>query len=63
MEFGEYEILRNEENIRLIKTGCRNGKEAFCVIGGGATTFFDDYEDALDEFNLRWMKVKFGEQD
>ena len=59
MEFGETEIMREEGNIRLLKVGCRNGKVSYCVIGNGSTRHYDDYEDALEEFNLRWMKAKY----
>lgn len=61
MNFGDCEIVREKGNVRLLKTGCRNGKEAYCVIGDGATKFYDDYEDALEEFNLRWTKAQYGE--
>ena len=59
MDFGENNILREENNIRLLEIGCRNGKKSYCVIGNGPTKHYDDYEDALEEFNLRWMKSKF----
>lgn len=61
MNFGETEIVREEGNVRLLKIGCRNDKIAYCVIGDGSTKHYDDYEDALEEFNLRWMRAKFGE--
>jgi hypothetical protein len=61
MKFGETEIVRKEGNVCLLKIGCRGDREAFCVIGDGSTQHYDDYEDALDEFNMRWMKAKFGE--
>lgn len=60
MEFGSTEIMRQEGNIRLIKIGCRNGKDAYCVIGDGPTRHYDEYDDALEEFNLRWMRAKYG---
>ena len=53
--------MREEGNIRLLKIGCRNDKISFCVIGNGFTKHFDDYDDALEEFNLRWMKEKYGD--
>lgn len=59
MFFGETEIVREEGNVRLLKIGCRNEKIAYCVIGDGSTKHFDDYDDALEEFNLRWMRAKF----
>lgn len=61
MNFGDTDIMREEGNIRLIKIGCRNDKVSYCVIGGGATKHYNDYDDALEEFNLRWMKAKYGE--
>ncbi len=61
MNFGEAEIVREEGNIRLLKIGCRNDKISFCVIGSDSTKHFDDYDDALEEFNLRWMKEKYGD--
>ena len=60
MNFGDAEIMREEGNIRLLKIGCRNNKVSYCVIGDGSTRHYDDYEDALEEFNLRWMKAKYG---
>ena len=59
MSFGDTEIMRVEENIRLLKVGCRNDRVSYCVIGNGSTKHYDDYDDALEEFNLRWMKAKF----
>lgn len=61
MEFGDVEIMRAEGNIRILKMGCRNGKVSYCVVGNGSTRHYDDYDDALEEFNLRWMRVKYGE--
>ena len=62
MQFGDTEIVRSEGNLRLLKIGCRNNKIAYCVIGGGSTKHYEDYEDALEEFNLRWMKAKFADE-
>ena len=61
MEFGDIEIMREEGDIRLLKIGCRNDKISYCVISNGSTNQYDDYDDALEEFNLRWMKLKYGE--
>lgn len=60
MNFGESEIVRQKGEIRIVKVGTRHG-EAFHVIGKGSTKTYDDYEDALEEFNLRWMKEQFGD--
>ena len=61
MEFGETEVVREEGNVRLIKIGCRHEKISYCVIGDDSAEHYDDYDDALEEFNLRWMKAKFDE--
>ncbi len=61
MRFGESEIVREEGDIRLLKIGAKYDRIVFCVIGDGPTEHFEDYEDALDEFNLRWMKMRFGD--
>lgn len=61
MKFGESELLREKENIRLLKIGARYDKEVYCVIGKGDTHHYEDYDDALEEFNLRWMREVYGE--
>ena len=61
MKFGESEVLREEGDIRLLKIGARYDREVFCVLGNGSTKHYDDYDDVLEEFNLRWMKMKFGD--
>ena len=59
MNFGETEILKEQSNVRLIKIGCRSDKISYCVIGKGATKHYDNYDDALEEFNYRWLKAKY----
>lgn len=61
MSFGDSELIRNEGNIRLLKIGARGDREVYAVLGDGSTKYFEDYDDALEEFNLRWMKEKLGE--
>ncbi len=61
MNFGDSELIRYEGNIRLLKIGARGDREVYAVLGEGSTKHFEDYDDALEEFNLRWMKEKFGE--
>lgn len=56
MSFGDTEVMKLEGNIRLLKVECRGGKVSYCVGGNGPTKHYDDYDDALDEFNLRRMK-------
>jgi len=53
MDFGETEIVREEGDVRLLKIGCRYDAISYCVVGDGSTKHFDDYEDVLEEFNLR----------
>ena len=59
MQFGDTEIMREEGDIRLLKIGCRSDEISYCVLGNGPTKHYDDYDDALEEFNLRWMKSKY----
>lgn len=62
MKFGETEIIRIEGENRLLKIGAKNDRVVYGVLGGNKPTLhFDDYEDALEEFNLRWMRDKYGE--
>ncbi|WP_026518623.1 hypothetical protein [Butyrivibrio sp. MC2021] len=59
--FGDMEIVRAEGDLRLLKIGCRGNREVYCVLGDGPTKHYEDYEDALDDFNLRWMKSIYGD--
>ena len=59
MKFGDSELLKEKYGVRLDKVGARYDREVLWVSGNGPSRCFDDYEDALDEFNLRWMKAKF----
>ena len=59
MVFEETELMREDGGTSLLKVGCRHDKVAYCVIGSGSTLHFDDYEDALEEFNLRLMRKKY----
>ena len=59
MGFGDTEILREEGDLRLLKIECRDASFSYCVVGGGSTRHYDDYDDALEEFNFRRMKAKF----
>lgn len=61
MNFGESELIRKEGDIRLLKIGARGDREVYAVLGGSPTEHFEDYDDALEEFNLRWMKETSGE--
>ena len=61
MSVGDTEIMREERELRLLKIERRNESYSYCVIGGGSTKHYDDYDDALAEFNFRWMKAKFGD--
>ena len=61
MKFGETEVRREEGDLRLLEVGCRNDRTAYCVTGEGSTEHYEDYDDALEEFNLRWMKSKYND--
>jgi hypothetical protein len=62
MELGGTTLVRSEGSCRLLKIVTRAGEEVYAVVGGkGRTTHFKDHEDARDEFNLRWMREKFGD--
>ncbi len=56
MAFGDTELIRSKGDIRLLKIVSKRGENNYCVIGHGRTLFYTDYEDALEEFNLRWIK-------
>ena len=61
MEFGESKLVYEKYGVRLIKIGCRKDKGVYCVNGNGPTLHFDDFDDALEEYNKRWMKIEYGE--
>ena len=61
LDFGDIEIIREKGNIRILKIGCRNNRISYAVLGNGSTKHYDDYDDALEEFNLRWIKNSYGE--
>ena len=63
MKFGDAEVIRKEGHIRLLKIGCRYDRIVYCVGGGGRTRHYEDYEDALEEFNLRWMRQLYGDEE
>lgn len=63
MSFGDIETMREEGNLRLLKTERKYGSFSYLVIGGGHTRQYADYEDALDEFNERWMKALYGDSE
>ena len=62
MGLGGTTLVRSEGSCRLLKVITRAGDEVYAVVGGGRrTVHFRDYEEARDEFNLRWMREKFGD--
>jgi len=67
VDFGESEVLRNEGSCRLLKVGARRERVVYWVLGGGKESLCfkdsdDAYEDATDEFNLRWMQEKLSNE-
>jgi hypothetical protein len=62
MGLGGTTLVRSKGSCRLLKIITRAGAEVYAVVGGnGPTTHFEDYEDARDELNLRWMREQFGD--
>ncbi len=59
MEFGDIELIKEKGSVRLLKVGARYDRENYCVIGDGPTEYFDDYDDALEEYNLRWLRKEY----
>lgn len=59
MKFGETNLLKERNGIRLLASGCRYDRVSYCVMGNGPTKHYDEYDDALEEFNLRWMRVEY----
>ena len=53
------ELVRSEGSCRLLKISTG---EIYYVVGGNKPTeHFNDYEEATEAFNLRWMQEKYGE--
>lgn len=61
MEFGESRVIKEKGGTRLLEICARHNRIMYCVIGNGSTQYYEDYEDALEEFNLRWLREQFGE--
>lgn len=62
MERSGTTLVRSKGSCRLLKIITRAGEDVYAVVGGSRPSrHFKDYEDARDEFNLRWMREKFGE--
>lgn len=61
MGFGDTELVREKGNVRILKVEHRNGEISYCVVGDGSTKYYDEYDDALEEFNLRWLKAEYGD--
>ncbi len=62
MNFGESELIYERYDVRLLKIGCRKNCISYCVIGNGPTRHYEDYDDALEEYNRRWLEIYFNEQ-
>ncbi len=60
MDFGDSELIREKHDVRLLKVGCRGDREVYWVLGNGPSVHFEDYDDALEEYNKRWMQIEFG---
>ena len=62
IDFGDVDIMREKDNLRLLKIGCRNNQISYAVLGNGLTKHYDNYDDALEEFNLRWIKMNMADE-
>lgn len=63
MEKGETECIYSKDGVSLNKVMSLYHGIQYYVIGGGPTRYFEDYDDALEEYNLRWMRIEFGEEE
>lgn len=61
MAFGDAEIIKERSGVKIIKVEGKYKIERYCVVGNGSTRYYDDYEDALEEYNLRWAKIEYEE--
>lgn len=59
MDFGETRLLKERDSIHLLEIGCRYGRVSYCVSGNGPTRHYEEYDDALEEFNLRWIRKEY----
>ncbi|MGB4311415.1 MAG: hypothetical protein WBJ17_00635 [Natronincolaceae bacterium] len=52
-------MMRSKGSCNLLKISTG---EIYYVVGGGKPTqHFNNYEDATEAFNLRWMQEEYGE--
>ena len=62
MKPGEAEKICVKNDVRLIKVRTLKNEEVYHVISPDEKTkCYKDYDDALEEYNLRWMKIEYGE--
>lgn len=61
MKYGDSKLIYEKHDVRLLKIGCKGDREVYCVLGNGPTQHFDDYDDALEEYNRRWLQIEYGE--
>lgn len=54
------ELIYSKHGINLLKGTCRSGKEVYYVTGACSTKVFEDYDDALEYYNLQWMKIEYN---
>lgn len=56
MAFGDSKLIKQKGTVRLLEVEAKYGRVNFCVLGKGKTNYYEDYDDALEEFNFRWLK-------
>ena len=59
MAFGDSKLIKQKGTVRLLEVEAKYGRVNFCVLGKGKTNYYEDYDDALEEFNFRWLKQQF----
>jgi hypothetical protein len=58
MEFGDTKLLK-EIISRVLVAGCRCDRVLYCVIVKDTTMHYEEYDDALEKFNLLWMMIEY----
>ena len=56
------ELIYSKHGINLLKGICKSEKIVYYVTGNCHTRVYEDYDDALEYYNLQWMKTEYGEQ-
>lgn len=60
MNVANTELIHLKQGIRLLKATTKCGNIVYYVTGKCPTRIFNDYDDALEHYNLQWMNIEFG---